>query len=164
MARITKFANSSTYSSNYRIKDMTGNSEFELAAAGSYTPIGGGSAVTVAGPIVLSNNNLTATVNILINIHTITSSSLTSGRLRLQFALDFKEHKNPTRFAEEYIPTLRSWSEATFVSGLSPERSMTDKQKIVDTFYNNYQKLVEDNPEGHGMDYVHCYLILKKNG
>ena len=91
MARITKFANSSTYSSNYRIKDMTGNSEFELAAAGSYTPIGGGSAVTVAGPIVLSNNNLTATVNILINIHTVTSSSLTSGRLRLQFALDFKE-------------------------------------------------------------------------
>ena len=41
---------------------------------------------------------------------------------------------------------------------------MTDKQKIVDTFYNNYQKLVEHNPEGHGMDYVHCYLILKKNG
>ena len=80
------------------------------------------------------------------------------------FALDFKEHKNPARFAKEYIPTLRSWSEATFVSGLSPERSMTDKQKIVDTFYNNYQKLVEDNPKGHGMDYVHCYLILKKNG
>ena len=80
------------------------------------------------------------------------------------FALDFKKHRNSSRFAEEYIPTLRSWSEATFVSGLSPERSITDKQKIVDTLYNNYQKLVEDNPEGHGMDYVHCYLILKKDG
>ena len=91
MARVAKFANSSVYSSNYRIKDMSGNSEFELAAAGSYTPAGGGSAVTVAGPIVLSNNNLTATINILINIHTVTSSSLTSGRARLQFALDFKE-------------------------------------------------------------------------
>ncbi len=91
LARISKFANASTYSSNYRIKDMSGNGEFELAAAGSYTPAGGGSAVTVAGPVVLSNNNLTATINILINIHTVTSNSLTSGRARLQFAIDHKE-------------------------------------------------------------------------
>ncbi|MBT4352999.1 MAG: SAM-dependent methyltransferase [Rhodospirillaceae bacterium] len=78
------------------------------------------------------------------------------------FAADFKTHKKSNLFAKEYIPTLRSWSEATFVSGLSPQRSMNEKQEIVDIFYDNYQKLVEESPEGHGMDYVHCYLMIKK--
>ncbi|MDC1171626.1 SAM-dependent methyltransferase, partial [Alphaproteobacteria bacterium] len=72
--------------------------------------------------------------------------------------------KKPNLFAKEYIPTLRSWSEATFVSGLSPQRSINEKQEIVDVFYNNYQKFVEEFPEGHGMDYVHCYLMIKKEG
>ena len=78
------------------------------------------------------------------------------------FASDFKKHNDSKRFAEEYIPTLRSWSEATFLNGLSSQRSNKEKQQIVDTFYNNYQQLVEDSPQGHGMDYVHCYLIIRK--
>jgi hypothetical protein len=78
------------------------------------------------------------------------------------FASDFKKHNDSKRFAEEYIPTLRSWSEATFLNGLSSQRSNEEKQQIVDTFYNNYQRLVENSPQGHGMDYVHCYLIIRK--
>lgn len=78
------------------------------------------------------------------------------------FAADFKLHGDNSRFAEEYIPTLRSWSEATFASGLSNVRPEQERQNILNKFYKNYQQLVEDSPAGHAMDYVHCYLIVKK--
>ena len=82
--------------------------------------------------------------------------------VRCPFAEDFKLHGNANRFAKEYIPTLRSWSEATFASGLSPKRSLEEKNEIIEHFYNNYESMVRDSPNGHAMDYVHCYLILKK--
>ncbi|NCW17171.1 MAG: SAM-dependent methyltransferase, partial [Rhodobacteraceae bacterium] len=65
-------------------------------------------------------------------------------------------------FAVSYIPTLRSWSEAVFLNGLSAERSPDDKAKIVDTFYQRYEDRVAENPDGHAMDYVHCYLAIEK--
>jgi len=78
------------------------------------------------------------------------------------FALDFKEHGDAARFAHEYIPTLRSWSEATFASGLSPARPAEERQTIIDRFYDSYEAMVREAPAGHAMDYVHCYLILEK--
>ena len=78
------------------------------------------------------------------------------------FAADFKNHGDAARFAHEYIPTLRSWSEATFVSGLSTARPVEERQAIIDRFYDRYEALVRDAPEGHAMDYVHCYLIVNK--
>jgi hypothetical protein len=78
------------------------------------------------------------------------------------FAVDFKEHGDAARFAHEYIPTLRSWSEATFASGLSPARPAEERQAIIDRFYDSYETLVREAPEGHAMGYVHCYLILEK--
>ncbi|MBH68225.1 MAG: SAM-dependent methyltransferase [Rhodospirillaceae bacterium] len=78
------------------------------------------------------------------------------------FAQEFKIHKAPFRFAEEYIPTLRSWSEATFANGLSRERPPAECQTILDEFYGNYKKTVRTSPNGHAMDYVHCYLIIRK--
>ena len=80
------------------------------------------------------------------------------------FATDFKQHGDPVRFAKSYIPTLRSWSEATFVKGLSADRPIEERQAIIDSFYANYESLVADNPDGHAMDYVHCYLIARKEG
>lgn len=83
--------------------------------------------------------------------------------VRCPFEQDFSEnHKDPERFAREYIPTLRSWSEPTFVNGLSSERQMEEKADIIDTFYDNYQRRVAENPEGHAMDYVHIYLVCGK--
>ena len=78
------------------------------------------------------------------------------------FAADFVNHSDPNRFAKEYIPTLRSWSEATFASELSPSRPIEERQTIIDQFYNNYEARVRVAPKGHAMDYVHCYLILTK--
>ena len=65
-------------------------------------------------------------------------------------------------FAVSYIPTLRSWSEAVFVNGLSGERPQEEKNQIVDQFYQRYEDRVADNPDGHAMDYVHCYLSMEK--
>lgn len=78
------------------------------------------------------------------------------------FAMSFVEHKDAKRFAREYIPTLRSWSEATFVGGLSKARSAAQVADIVDEFYGRYESRVADSPTGHAMDYVHCYLIVNK--
>ncbi len=65
-------------------------------------------------------------------------------------------------FAVSYIPTLRSWSEAVFVNGLSGERPQEEKDQIVDQFYQRYEDRVAENSDGHAMDYVHCYLAMEK--
>ena len=57
---------------------------------------------------------------------------------------------------------MRSWSEATFLGGLSPDRSDEDKMSIVNDFYERYRSRVGVYPEGHAMDYAHIYLILAK--
>ncbi len=83
--------------------------------------------------------------------------------VRCPFERDFADsHKDPKRFAEEYLPTLRSWSEATFMGGLSADRQPEEKMQIIDTFYGRYQARVAAEPAGHAMDYVHCYLIASK--
>ena len=78
------------------------------------------------------------------------------------YAVAFKEHRDPARFAREYIPTLRSWSEPTFASGLSPDRPAAERMAILDEFYGSYERLVAAAPDGHGMDYVHVHLICRK--
>ena len=65
-------------------------------------------------------------------------------------------------FAESYVPTLRSWSEAVFLSGLDEARPMEERHQIVDTFYQRYEDRVASDSSGHAMDYVHCYLAVKK--
>ena len=74
----------------------------------------------------------------------------------------FEEHRDPVRFAHDYIPTLRSWSEPTFASGLSADRPFEERARILDEYFGRYEKLVATNPKGHGMDYVHIHLICVK--
>ncbi|MEO1160203.1 MAG: SAM-dependent methyltransferase, partial [Pseudomonadota bacterium] len=83
--------------------------------------------------------------------------------VRCPFEQDFTEnHKDATRFATEYLPTLRSWSEATFLGGLDAGRDEAERQAIMDEFYGRYQAGVAAAPDGHAMDYVHAYLICHK--
>jgi hypothetical protein len=84
--------------------------------------------------------------------------------VRCPYALDFEAHDDAIKFAREYIPTLRSWSEPVFVAGLDPARSPQDKAAIVDEFYRRYEHRVAASPKGHGMDYVHIYLVIQKEG
>ena len=82
--------------------------------------------------------------------------------VRCPFEAHFEKHGDAARFAREYIPTLRSWSETTFASGLSPDRPPEECTAILDRFYDRYEARVREAPHGHAMDYVHCYLIASK--
>ena len=79
------------------------------------------------------------------------------------YAAAFAQHGNADRFAREFIPNLRSWSEATFAAGLSPTRSAREKIDILDNFYDRYEQLVASAPEGHAMDYIHIVLVCRKS-
>ena len=78
------------------------------------------------------------------------------------FAEDFKQHGDAARFASEYIPTLRSWTEATFYGALDAERAESERRELIDAYYAEYQNRVQTAPEGHGMDYVHAYIVISK--
>jgi hypothetical protein len=79
------------------------------------------------------------------------------------YAVEFTQHGDPARFALDYIPTLRSWTESTFFAALSPDRPLDERQGIIDHYYSTYETLVREHPEGHGMDYVHIYLTISKD-
>jgi SAM-dependent methyltransferase len=78
------------------------------------------------------------------------------------YAKAFQEHRDAARFAREYIPTLRSWSEPTFAAGLSAERRPEERAAILDEFFGRYERLVAASPDGHGMDYIHVHLVCTK--
>ena len=78
------------------------------------------------------------------------------------FAADFADHGDAARFAAAYVPTLRSWSAATFRSGLSTDRTEAERDQIIDDFYGTYESMVREAPDGHAMDYVHVYLTIAK--
>ena len=65
-------------------------------------------------------------------------------------------------FARAYVPTLRSWSESTFLGALDPARPAADRQALIDRFYAAYEADVAADPAGHGMDYVHCLMRVSK--
>lgn len=79
------------------------------------------------------------------------------------YAQGFAGHGDALRFAREYIPTLRSWSEPVFAAGLDPSRAAGEKSALIDLFYGRYEALVAESPKGHGMDYVHIYLVIRKD-
>ncbi|MGF7158730.1 hypothetical protein FHS85_000340 [Rhodoligotrophos appendicifer] len=78
------------------------------------------------------------------------------------YAADYARHGEARRFAKAYIPTLRSWSESTFLGALDVSRPMAEKQALIDQFYDAYEADVAAHPEGHGMDYVHCFMVIEK--
>ena len=78
------------------------------------------------------------------------------------YAAGFRRHGDAQAFAKAYIPTLRSWTESTFYSALDAGRAQAERQAIVDRFYGAYEAEVAESPEGHGMDYVHCFLTITK--
>ncbi len=78
------------------------------------------------------------------------------------YRLDYQDQGDPAAFAKAYIPTLRSWSESVFFAGLSPDRPLEERAEIIDRYFDSYEAFVRDNPEGQGMDYVHTYMVIRK--
>ena len=64
-------------------------------------------------------------------------------------------------YAENLIPTMRSWSETVFKTALKGRES-SEINKIVDGFYQAYANEIAANPEGHAMDYIHVILDIEK--
>ncbi len=82
--------------------------------------------------------------------------------VKCPFAEDYRSHGDAKKFAEAYIPTIRSWNESIFFSALSNDRPVEERHEIIEDYYAAYKTMVRDNPEGHGMDYVHAYTVISK--
>lgn len=74
----------------------------------------------------------------------------------------FKRDGNAAEFARAFVPTTRTWSETAFINSLNQDRSLTERQAITGRLFDDYVNLVEHDPDGHGMAYVHAYLLLVK--
>jgi len=68
----------------------------------------------------------------------------------------------PIEYAKSFVPTTRTWSHSTFKAALSDDRTDQEKEDILEQFWTNYEELVAEAPEEHGMDYVHSYLVIEK--
>jgi SAM-dependent methyltransferase len=82
--------------------------------------------------------------------------------VKCPYAESFREHGDAARFAQEYIPTIRSWNESIFFNALSSERSVEERRQIIADYYGNYRDQVAGDPLGHAMDYVHAYMVIAK--
>ena len=82
--------------------------------------------------------------------------------VKCPFAESFAEHGDAARFAEEYIPTIRSWNESIFFNALADDRPLEERRQIIEDYYGTYRDLVRTSPVGHGMDYVHAYTVISK--
>ena len=78
------------------------------------------------------------------------------------FTEEFKNHGDSKRFVDDYIPTIRSWNESIFAGALGNSRSPKEKNDLIESFYGTYHQRVHEEPEGHGMDYVHAYMSIRK--
>ncbi len=78
------------------------------------------------------------------------------------YAAEYRRHGDARAFAAAYVPTLRSWSETVFAGALDPARPAGTRMAIVDEFYAAYESDVARSPEGHAMDYVHCFMEITK--
>ncbi len=82
--------------------------------------------------------------------------------VKCPYAAAFQRDGDAAAFAKSYIPTIRSWNESTFHGGLSPDRPAQERREIIEAYYGTYEALVRAAPEGHGMDYVHAYMTIRK--
>jgi hypothetical protein len=82
--------------------------------------------------------------------------------VKCPYAEDFTRHGDAERFANEYIPTIRSWNESIYFNALSTQRPLEERRQIIEDYYNSYRDRVRDKPDGHGMDYVHAYMVIAK--
>jgi hypothetical protein len=73
-----------------------------------------------------------------------------------------KSNKSPREYAEWFVPTTKTWSHSTFKSALKCDKSEEEKEAIMTQFWENYMSLAEKEPEKHGMDYVHAYIVFEK--
>jgi len=78
------------------------------------------------------------------------------------FAAMFRQSRDATSYARAYIPSVRSWSQSTFLGALDPARPQGERAAIIDQLYVAYEADVAAAPELHWKDYVHCIQSISK--
>lgn len=78
------------------------------------------------------------------------------------YAARFAREGDVEWFANAYVPTTRTWSESALVNSLSDTRPLAERQALVAEFFDAFVEAVRRDPGGHGMSYVHAYLVMKK--
>jgi len=107
-------------------------------------------------PFIDSESNVAQTGMKLLHIETKV--------VKCPFKKKWIKHKGDAQqHAEWFIPTIRTWSSQTFYSALSESRSEEERNGIVDELFARYAKKVSENPSHHGMDYVHAYLLIRRD-
>jgi len=97
--------------------------------------------------------------------HGLKLVSLETKVVKCPYHTEWVEGKS-TRTAEEhakwFVPTTRTWSNASYTGGLSNSRTPDERNAIVDELFDRYAAEVAKDPSKHAMDYVHCYLVIEK--
>ena len=78
------------------------------------------------------------------------------------FAAMFRQSSDAAAYAHAYVPSVRSWSQSTFLGALNPARPQGERAAIVDQLYDAYESDVAAAPELHWKDYVHCIQSISK--
>ena len=81
---------------------------------------------------------------------------------RCPYAARFAEDRDADRFAETYVPNTRTWSETVFINALDATRPASQRQAIVDRYFDSFADLVRSDPEPHAMDYIHECMTMEK--
>lgn len=73
------------------------------------------------------------------------------------------EVTDAAELARRFVPTTRTWSNSTFVSGaqacgVTPPKAA----EMAEEMFRQYEARVAVNPTNHAMDYVHSYLHISK--
>ena len=79
------------------------------------------------------------------------------------YAADFKRHGDRARLRQG-LHADAALVDREHVRGRPRQgsRPAADRQAIVDRFYRAYEDAVAAAPEGHAMDYVHCFMAISK--
>ena len=59
---------------------------------------------------------------------------------RCPYAARFGEDRDANRFAETYVPNTRTWSETVFVNALDEARPLSQRQAIVDRYFESFRR------------------------
>ena len=78
------------------------------------------------------------------------------------FAEQFRQDGDTGKFADGLIPTIRTWNQSIFAAGLDPARPAEERAALIEDYYGEYRRLVLEDPQGHGMDYVHAYMTISR--
>ncbi len=88
--------------------------------------------------------------------------NIETGVVPCPFARQFDRDKDVKKFADGLVATIRSWNQSIFHAGLDANRSVEERQRLIEDYYSAYHRRIMKEPAGQGMDYVHAYMTISR--